>query len=265
MITSEQILEKFKYHPSRLTTGEANRLLCNIHLDEDIFLNYDNFFKIKGFDHMKLIERQTLPLFFIAKHKDYWGKTWWREICAYQKLPESFIREYEDYVDWLAVFKYQNVSVDFAREFKDRANWVTISYPASPNHLNEQFVDKYKDFLYWTQICDCVELSEQFMREHERYLDWNRVSVQQKMSEQFIEDYKNKLDWGGMASWYRRNKTVEWIDRWKDYLNWHVLTIDYHWNMETLKKFRDRINFKTLMERHMGRYNNDKISRYTDF
>ena len=45
--------------------------------------------------------------------------------CA--PLPEDFIREFQDRVDWRYISEYQKLSEDFIREFKDRVYWRYIS------------------------------------------------------------------------------------------------------------------------------------------
>lgn len=46
----------------------------------------------------------------------------WFGLCQSFILPEDFVREYKDYVNWQAIDKWQwcSFSVDFLREFKDK-------------------------------------------------------------------------------------------------------------------------------------------------
>ena len=46
----------------------------------------------------------------------------WGQISGYQKLPEDFIREFQDKVDWDFILMYQSLSEDFKNEFKDKLN-----------------------------------------------------------------------------------------------------------------------------------------------
>ena len=47
----------------------------------------------------------------------------WNCISWYQKLSESFIREFEDRVDWNWISEYQDIGDKFANEFRDRIDW----------------------------------------------------------------------------------------------------------------------------------------------
>lgn len=58
-----------------------------------------------------------LPEFFIREFQD---KVDWHWVCEYQKLSENFIREFQDKVDWSQIFRYQKLSLSFIFEFKDR-------------------------------------------------------------------------------------------------------------------------------------------------
>lgn len=46
----------------------------------------------------------------------------WFGLCQNFLLPEDFIREFTDYINWEVVAKFQwtNVSEDFIREFRDK-------------------------------------------------------------------------------------------------------------------------------------------------
>ena len=50
----------------------------------------------------------------------------WGQISGYQKLPEDFIREFQDKVNWNIISEYQTLSEDFIREFQDKVNWNII-------------------------------------------------------------------------------------------------------------------------------------------
>ncbi len=52
----------------------------------------------------------------------------WSYISEYQKLSESFIREFKDNVFWSYISIYQKLSESFIREFKDKVSWPNISY-----------------------------------------------------------------------------------------------------------------------------------------
>jgi hypothetical protein len=50
------------------------------------------------------------------------------DISADRQLPESFIREFRDKVDWSRMSEYQNIPEDVIRELPDKVNWSNISH-----------------------------------------------------------------------------------------------------------------------------------------
>src|SRR5688572_15928368 len=85
-------------------------------------------------EYVKEIERGDLYNLRDELLKKYNNK--WYDISYYQKLSESFIREFKDYVYWLGISKYQKLSESFIREFKDYVDWYGIS---RKQNLSEPF------------------------------------------------------------------------------------------------------------------------------
>ena len=50
------------------------------------------------------------------------NKVDWNYISRYQKLPEKFIRKFQDKVNWDYILKYQNLTEKFIREFQNKVN-----------------------------------------------------------------------------------------------------------------------------------------------
>ena len=49
------------------------------------------------------------------------------EISAYYKLPNNFIRKFQDKVNWYKISIYQNLSENFIKEFKNKVDCDLIS------------------------------------------------------------------------------------------------------------------------------------------
>ena len=86
----------------------------------------------------------------------------WGQISGYQKLPEDFIREFQDKINWNIISEYQTLSEDFIREFQDKVNWDIISVS---QNLSEDFIREFKDKVNWRWISAYQILSEDFIRE----------------------------------------------------------------------------------------------------
>ena len=95
-------------------------------------------FANKKDDETKKIEHLLEKIESLNKKLDYINKEcktnyssleevdWWY-ISTYQKLSESFIREFADKIDWYYMSKYQKLSESFIKEFNDGIKWQHIS------------------------------------------------------------------------------------------------------------------------------------------
>ena len=44
-------------------------------------------------------------------------------------------------------------------------------------HISSKFIEKYKDYVNWTNICNQQKLTEQFIDKHADKVDWDVVKV----------------------------------------------------------------------------------------
>ena len=141
-------------------------------------------------DEITLIRELSLEEVFeyIRENKN---KVNWKAI-QYQKLPEDFIREFQDELNWIYISKCQKLSEDFIREFKDRVDWEFIS---EYQVLSEDFIREFKYELDWDYLSFHQVLSEDFIREFKDELDWDYLSFHQVLSEDFIREFKNRVNW----------------------------------------------------------------------
>lgn len=72
-----------------------------------------------------------------------------RNTVTYIPLPEDFIRDFQDEVDWVIVSYVQNLSENFIREFQDKVSWIHISHS---QQLSEDFIKEFQDKLDWNII-----------------------------------------------------------------------------------------------------------------
>jgi len=95
--------------------------------------------------------------------------------------------------EWIEISKYQYLSEDFIEKYKNEVYWGCISAYQS---LSEDFIERYQDKVNWCWISMHQSLSEEFIEKHENKVYWNCISRYQSLSEEFIEKYKDKLNWG---------------------------------------------------------------------
>ena len=97
------------------------------------------------------------------KNGEWWRyKKYWDDLCAFSTLPEDFIREYIDVVNWRFISIRQDLSEDFIREFQDKVDWKIISECCI---LSEDFIREMKDKIKWKYAYTINFISREFRRE----------------------------------------------------------------------------------------------------
>ena len=137
------------------------------------------------------------------------SRIFWEEISNRRDLPEDFIREFADYIQWNQFSSNSNVyiSKQIFDEFKDRINWGLIS---GNKNLEPWEIDKYKDLLDWSRLTKWQKLTDEQMYKYSHLLDWKYIDCQ-KLSIQFMEDYFNRLKIDDIAR--HQTLTEEFIEK----------------------------------------------------
>lgn len=89
---------------------------------------------------------------------------------------------------------YKKINELFGTDYKSNSDidWVRVSFRYC---LSEDFIRKYKDYLYWDYVSQYQPMSEKFMKEHKNYLSFKYISSYQILSWDFMMEFKDKLDW----------------------------------------------------------------------
>lgn len=92
-------------------------------------------------------DNTVIFLNMVSKNKD---NVDWLEVSKFKYLPERFIREFQDMVDWDTIFWYQTyLSTDFIREFQDKVtNWdfILLQQLEIDDDFIREFFDKFYSF-----------------------------------------------------------------------------------------------------------------------
>ncbi|ALN97984.1 hypothetical protein Bp8pS_305 [Bacillus phage vB_BpuM-BpSp] len=59
-----------------------------------------------------------------------------------QHVPEDFLREFSQFINWVLVSNYQNLSEDFIEEYADKVDWSGI---ASKQNISLSFISRNLD------------------------------------------------------------------------------------------------------------------------
>lgn len=149
----------------------------------------------EDFSMQNLLMNQNLSEDFLREYADQFKRLEWNLICRWQKLSESFIREFTKKVNWKIIVINQDISLDFVKENHKKVKWLDVSQ----ERLTEEQIDKYKDYLEWVYVLDFnhMRMSDEFIEAHEKYIVW------ESLRPHFFHDggkmkkkYKH-LIWGG--------------------------------------------------------------------
>ncbi len=109
------------------------------------------------------------PIDFVKKIEKF-DSICWSGIPNRIKLSESFIRKFQDKLDWCYISADQELSEDFIREFQNKVIWGNISIRQK---LSEKFIEEFADKVNWTYIFLRQNVSLDFMEKNRQRIDWD--------------------------------------------------------------------------------------------
>lgn len=134
----------------------------------------------------------------------------WQWLSSDVKLPELFIKEFEDKVDWDYISIFQTLSETFIIEFENKLKW---NFIWRNQNVSQYFIQKYglehfhanlikyctvpldtisklKHHVSWSDVIKHQVLTEKFIWVHKVYFDMHLIKLietYQQVSPEFIE------------------------------------------------------------------------------
>jgi len=87
-----------------------------------------------------------LPFSLIYEKRDEFGIGKWKEMSMRIAMPEDFIDNVLEYVDWYNITNYQELSEAFIDKHADKIDWETVFLH---NKLSEEMIIRHKDKINW--------------------------------------------------------------------------------------------------------------------
>src|SRR6266853_2184038 len=78
-------------------------------------------------------------------------------------LPEQFIKDHEDDVNWLLISKHQVLSIQFLKDFMHKVYWESIS---SREYITDEYIRVFKDELFWPILNKHNKISDDIKTEY---------------------------------------------------------------------------------------------------
>lgn len=206
----------------------------------------------------KKLSSEILSFEFIRENKD---KVNWEKICRNtinksSTIPYDFIREFEDKIRWDILIKVPH-EARFYSEFGHHFSpdqWANLM--GNNKIFSDELVLRFVNIFYnWKAIAVFRELNEEFIEKYKDYLSWDTISFHQNLSEQFIERHIDKINPLSVIRWKRGlsekhlrglifNRDREINNEWSDGSKQQIHTIEF------LREFQDKIDWDTYMLTH---------------
>jgi hypothetical protein len=225
--------------------------LTNLKSDFDYKFQFleDNIEKI---DWKILLIEQDLPTFF-EKHLD---RVNWKYISANSNLKSSFLEKYIDNLDFKNLKNHKFLSETFICKYREKLWLYEIDSGDDPIQTtntsfdNYDYVDEemnnsstYKNYATYRILWDfdktiTKEYVEQLKNSDNNinninYIPWLKTTTN------FVDKHKNKLWWERIS--YSANLSIDFIERYVDYIDWQGLSINKYINDRFITKHKDRL------------------------
>jgi len=138
---------------------------------------------------------------------------------------------------WDYISKYQKLNEQFIEKYKDYINW---NYISEYQNLSEDFIQKHKDLVNWNYISKFQKLSEVFIQKHKDLVNWDFISKYQNLSEVFIEKHKDLVNWNYISKFQKLSEVF--IQKHKDLVNWDYISKYQKLSNDFINKFKLKID-----------------------
>ena len=133
----------------------------------------------------------------------------------------------------------------FVDKYKNKLNWTIVSL--TKDELTSSFINKYNEFINWDEVCIRGHVNdfifEKFFEElytntNFRYIFNNtNTSISDILLDKFSLYFDLKI-WSVISQYYCNNLSFDYIDKYKDKLNWKSLCRRYNnINNEFINRF----------------------------
>ena len=89
---------------------------------------------------------------------------------------------------------------------------------------------------------------------------WYYISQNPKLKEEFIEKYKDQLDWDCIS--IHRKLSEEFIEKYKDRVNWRFISLHQKLSEEFIEKYKDRVDWYRISSNQ--KLSKEFIEKYKD-
>lgn len=137
-------------------------------------------------------------------------------------------------------------------EKKEEKKWVLNQlkffwkYVSSLDHLTEEHISKYRDYIDWKSLSSNRKIDESFLLRHKDKIEWKSLKKNVVISEDFYEKHSELVPIKVMV---RQQKLSEnFLEKHKENINWGIASRNQKLSKEMILKYIDKICFKSIMK-----------------
>ncbi len=200
--------------------------------------------------------------------KKYFDKLEWPLVCKYSKLSTNMLKKYKNHVDWKVASRYQELGpkdIDLFHpyihfdEFNNNAYFIRnkhLKYDMDKKLFNGSINLPQPLGHYFHRTVFSLPPEEQFKNVEiwkavEPYLSFIALSLVRVLTIEFIETFKQKLDWQRLSCTYPLTKTF--LVQFEDFIDWNYVSINRSWSTDLVVEYQRKIDMHLFFEHGIGK------------
>jgi hypothetical protein len=159
------------------------------------------------------------------------------ELSKNTDLDEEFIDEYKSKLDFDLISTNHKLPINILRKYKKELNWKLIS-ARRDRFLSIEELEEFSSKVYWLYITE--NIGPRF-----RLYPVKNSENADKMFE-FIEHFKDKLNWKYLSKHMKFN--LHQLQKFKDYIDWNIASRHQTLTEASIKKFHEFLDWDLISE-----------------
>jgi hypothetical protein len=124
------------------------------HLPTELILHVLSYLDIQSIHNASFTCKQLQSIiranqYYLVIHLQKYGQLNWDHLCRYTTLTESFMNEYDTYLNWYWISITQRLNERFILNHMYKLNWSCISLY---QNLSDSFLHNYRSLIDWDVI-----------------------------------------------------------------------------------------------------------------
>ena len=161
-------------------------------------------------------------------------------------LPKSVFRKFKDRIDWSGCVEYYKFNDAFVEEMKEYVDWASVVMLSKK--VTEDCLRHNVDRISFMVLSGTRVMSLDFMDEFKERMCWEEVTrlwiSRCRLTNEFLDRFKGFLDWRLISQYGQLS--AEQLERYGDLIDWRTLSVWRSWTSDELNRFFDMIDWDAI-------------------